>query len=226
MAFSQETLDFLAENKLRGDKNWFHEHEAEYKKYVREPFYKLCDELTPIMLEIDSAFIVEPRRALSRIYRDTRFTKDKSLYRSNMWLTFIRDKKLADGLPGFFFEIGLWGFRYGCGYYCTGTEKMKLFREMLIDGEPIAEEAFDSFYKQDVFTLEGEMYKRPKYTQYGERMSQWLDRKDICFIKNSEDFELLYSDRLADVLKNDLILLKNQYRFMMSVESRINKNIL
>lgn len=225
MAFSQETLDFLAENKMRGDKDWFHEHNKEYVKYVKEPFYELCNELAATMLDIDDAIIVEPRRCLSRIYRDTRFTKDKSLYRSNMWLTFIRDKKIYDGLPAFFFELGLWGFRYGCGYYCTGTDRMKVFREMLIGGEPKAKKAYESFYKQDVFELTGDMYKRPKHTEHGEQMRQWLDRKDVCFMRTSDDYELLYSDKLADMLKRDFVLLKDQYEFMMSVEARFNKMV-
>ncbi|NLD87707.1 MAG: DUF2461 domain-containing protein [Clostridiales bacterium] len=222
MGFTQETLDFLAENRIRGDKKWFHEHKSEYEKLVKAPFFEVCEALAETMLSIDELLIVEPRKTLSRIYRDTRFSKDKSLYRSNMWILFIRDKRLSDGFPAFFFEIGLWGFHYGCGYYDAGNERMSIMRDMLIGGKPLAKKAFESFYNQDVFSLTGDKYKRSRYSQYDERMADWLDRKSICFLRRSDDFEMLYSDELIPMLKRDFPLLKPEYEFLLSIESRRN----
>ena len=99
MPISAKTLDFLFENKLNNSKEWYHAHKKEYTELVLRPLAELVVKLKPTMLELDPDLIVEPRvtRSISRIYRDTRFSKDKSLYRDNMWLIFIRDKKLYEG---------------------------------------------------------------------------------------------------------------------------------
>ena len=119
MPISAKTLDFLFENKLNNSKEWYHAHKKEYTELVLRPLAELVVKLKPTMLELDPDLIVEPRvtRSISRIYRDTRFSKDKSLYRDNMWLIFIRDKKLYEGPPGFYVDISPRGLSYGMGYY-------------------------------------------------------------------------------------------------------------
>ncbi|VTR59315.1 Uncharacterised protein [Serratia fonticola] len=69
-----------------------------YEKYLLEPFQHLVKSLTPIVQEIDKNIEVSPKigKTISRIYRDTRFSKDKSRFRDRMWLTFKRDKKKLD----------------------------------------------------------------------------------------------------------------------------------
>ena len=80
MPFSKETLDFLTENRARDSKAWFREHDKIYRAAVLDPLRELCCRLAPAMQKIDPAFMTEPKvgRCLSRIYRDTRFTRDKS----------------------------------------------------------------------------------------------------------------------------------------------------
>lgn len=81
--FSAEALRFLLENRINNSKEWFEEHRNEYRKYVYEPFAELVKELAPAMKEIDDGIITIPSKIISRVRRDTRFTKDKSLYRDN-----------------------------------------------------------------------------------------------------------------------------------------------
>ncbi len=51
-------------------------------------------------------------RTISRIYRDTRFSKDKSPYKTTMWVTFKRPVKEWQNAPAYFFEITLESYRY------------------------------------------------------------------------------------------------------------------
>ena len=83
MPFSPKTLDFLWENRMRNSRDWFEEHKSEYRSYVVEPLCELVEALTPTMLQIDSLFTVDPRvdKTISRIWRDTRYSHDKSLSR-------------------------------------------------------------------------------------------------------------------------------------------------
>ena len=110
--FSRKTLDFLVENRIQNSRSWFEEHRQDYNAYVLAPLRELVLALTPTMLKIDPLFTVEPsvNKTIARIYRDTRFSRDKSLYRDEMWITFMRNKRFWQGLPGYYFVFGPDGF--------------------------------------------------------------------------------------------------------------------
>ncbi len=222
MPFSEKTLDFLLENKLHDSKDWYDSHKDDYKNFVIKPMSELVEALTPAMLDIDSLFITEPKvgKTLSRVRRDTRFTNDKSLYRDTAWLVFIRDKKLFPCYPGFFFELSPRGFRYGCGYLEQDKNSLSAMREMILKSDAAFNEAYGAYKNQSIFTLVGDKYKRSKYPEQSVELQDWLDRKYIDFIRDSKDFELLFSDELTDIVAKDLVLLEPEYYFLLKAEER------
>ncbi|MCL2565646.1 MAG: DUF2461 domain-containing protein [Defluviitaleaceae bacterium] len=221
MAFSSAALDFLFENKLQNSKIWFSERKADYTRLVLKPLQELVIGLTPAMLEIDPLFITEPKvsRSISRIYRDTRFSKDKTIFRDVMWCVFIRDKKLYDGLPAYYFEISPAGFRYGMGYYQAGKASMDCFRNLIVSRDKNFVRAMKCYKEQAVFKIEGEDYKRSKYQDEPEDIREWLDKKSFHFTKSSDDFDLLFSDVLPDKLAHDFKLIQPIYSFLSKVET-------
>lgn len=224
MPFSQATLDFLFQNWVSNSKEFFEAHREDYRKLLVEPFQALVTALTPGMLKIDAGFITEPKidRTISRIHRDLRIPSNraKSRYRENCWLVFSRDKKLYNGLPAYYFEINPGGFNYGMGYYRASGEAMAAIRAMLLAGEPPAKAALRVFQKQDTFSMYGESYKRSRYPDQPEALRLWLDRKGIGFERESTDFDLLFSERLADRLLADFQVLVPIYRFFLAAEAR------
>lgn len=222
MNFSQKTLDFLFENRMKDSKPWFLEHKNEYEKFVLEPLREIVEKLSPAIFAIDDRLICEPKvgKSISRIYRDTRFSKDKSIFREHMWCTFMRDKKLYEGLPVFFFEITPDGFSYGCGYYRASPASMMAFREFVLNDDKDFIKAKNVMKKSKVFHIEGDSYKRSKFPNEPEEKREWLDRKSVCAITYSNDFELLFSDELSEKLAKDFLSLKPFYDFLMKVESR------
>lgn len=225
MPFSEESLKFLFENRVVDSKAWFLEHRDEYERLVLEPMRELVKALEPAILSIDPLLICEPKvgRSISRIYRDTRFSHDKSIFRDVMWCVFIRDKKLYNGLPGFWFEFSPRIIRYGCGYYQASPESMEAMRELIIADDKTFKAAQKALKNQSVFRLDGEKYKRSRHPEQPEEKREWLDRRDIGFITESEDFDLLFSDALADKLAADFKLLVPMYDFMMAAEARVFK---
>ncbi len=221
MTFSKEGLDFLFENKMRDSKPWFVEHRDIYEEKVLEPMRELVEALSPTMNEIDARMICEPKigKSISRIYRDTRFTHDKSIFREKIWCVFTRDKKLYEGLPAFFVEITPDGFSYGCGYWRASTASMNRFRELILNDDKDYKAARKAIEKSDVFTLYADKFKRSKYPFESESKREWLDMKNIGAICYSNDFELLFSDALSKKLADDLKTLTPFYRFLMKVEA-------
>ena len=222
MPFSQRSIDFLIENKINDSKAWYQEHKGLYLEFILEPFIELVARLSPAMLKIDPQLITEPRvdRTLSRIYRDTRFSKDKSLYRDNMWMVFMREKKLYEGLPAFYFDLSPEGFSYGMGYYQASAASMDAVRQMILGNAAPFKKAEKAFRGQSAFGMEGDDYKRSKYPDMPQAKREWLDKKSISFNCHSGDFDLLFSEKLAEVLLDGFTLLAPVYDFLCLAEAR------
>ena len=224
MSFSGITGDalrFLLENKMNNSKDWYDSHKADYKKYVYTPFAELITELAPTMLEIDSQLITIPSKLISRVRRDTRFTKDKTLYRDNVWLVFLRDKSAMSTAPCFWFEVSQRGSSYGIGYYGAQTSSMANLQDMVINRHPAFVMAQKYYEAQSQFVIGGELYKRSKFPDQPENLRTWLDRKNIYFECVQNSFELAFSKDLPEVLKKGFRDLKPIYDFLCVVESRM-----
>ncbi|KNY27207.1 DUF2461 domain-containing protein [Pseudobacteroides cellulosolvens] len=216
--FSIDGLKFLLENKFNNSKTWYEDHKDVYKQYVYNPFVQLITELAPSMTEIDSKIITIPSKLISRVRRDTRFSKDKTLYRDNAWLVFLRDKSQMSSSPCFWFEISQRGSSYGVGYYGAQAASMANMREMILSGHPAFLNALKCYESQDTFVIGGEMYKRSKFPDQPENLKSWLDRKNIFFECAQNDFKLAFSQELPDVLKNGFTSLKPIYEFLCAIE--------
>lgn len=217
--FTAEALKFLFENKLNNSKEWYDGHKDIYKKYVYDPFVELVKELSPTMLEIDDKIITVPSKLISRVRRDTRFSKDKTLYRDNVWIVFLRDKSIMATSPCFWFEISQKGSSFGIGYYGAEPSSMAKMREMIIDGHPVFKKALQCYESQKDFILGGEMYKKSKFPGQPENLRAWLDRKNIYFECVQSDFKLAFSEDLSDALKKGFKKLKPIYDFLCKAES-------
>lgn len=223
MPISKQTLDFLAENRFLNSREWFHEHKPQYEKYVLEPLRELVSKLEPAMKKIDPLIVTEPKvgKTISRIYRDTRFSHDKSLYREVMWIVFSRGKGAFNSMPGFVMEFSPQGFRYGAGYYGAPPKTMEMVRRMILAKDPYFMKAFRATEKQDRFTLVGDCYKRSKCPDAPEKLRSWLDRKNLDWMHDSTDAGVLFADDFDKTLAEGFTILKPFYDFLCHVEETI-----
>ena len=88
--FTRETFRFFKELGRNNRKPWMDENRERYQSTVVQPFRRLLEELTPAVLELDSRFDASGRTGpnFSRINRDIRFAKDKTPYKTQMYLKF------------------------------------------------------------------------------------------------------------------------------------------
>lgn len=222
MSLTQATLDFLTANRFEDSLDWFHAHKRDYERLVLAPLAEMVEELAPIMRALDSGLIVEPRvdRCISRIYRDTRFSKDKFRYRDLMWIVFMRDKKLHHGPPAFFFEFSPRGYRYGCGYYQARPEVVAAGRALILENAPVFRLARRCLEGHPLFRLEGEAYKRTRHAAQPPALRAWLDRKNWYVVRQGTDPTLVFAPDWGRVLARDFTLLKPVYDFFRAAEAR------
>lgn len=79
MAFTKETLAFLAGLARNNRKEWFEPRKEEYRSLVRNPMVELVAALNAKFARFAPDYVTEPERAVYRIYRDLRFSADRRL---------------------------------------------------------------------------------------------------------------------------------------------------
>ncbi|MDR1117299.1 MAG: DUF2461 domain-containing protein [Oscillospiraceae bacterium] len=221
--FTRDTLDFLFNVRINDSKEWFESHREEYERYLLEPFRQLVEAVGEPLLALDSEFVIQPKitRTISRIYRDTRFSADKSKYRDSMWLTIQRDKKLYPQYPGFFFEINPRMAWWGCGMYLYDSATAESFRGMVLRRDPLFVEMERAFDSQSTFVLDdSDVYKRSKYPGEPPELRRWLDRRSLYLAHTRENPEDAFGEGLAERLNEEFKLLYPLYSCLTEVCAR------
>lgn len=216
--FTPKTLEFIAENYWRGDKEWFASHKNEYAEFVQKPLTELTTALTPVVERIDSALITDPRSAVSRIYRDMRFAKGGSPYRETLWISFRHDKKTFPCRPEFYFVFSPSELLFGCGYYSAKADSMAEVRRLILENHQKFAEADAVLEKHREFSLDGDMYKKSKYGDLSPKLRNWLDRKTVC-CSCRPDIDELFSEDLAEKVGRAFLEMKPIYEFFMHAEN-------
>jgi uncharacterized protein (TIGR02453 family) len=224
--FSRKALKFLRGLKANNDKAWFQAHRADYEAYVLQPLRDLVTDLGDSMLDIDSCFEITPaiNKAISRIYRDTRFSKDKSPYRSTVWFTFKnRNKDWTTHVCGYFFELSVNSYRYGMGFYNAAPAIMSRFREMIDENPKEFSKAISFFAKQKTFVLEGDKYKRIIDKTKPEKILNWYQRKNMYLVCNRKIDDTLFSNKLVDDLICGFGLIAPFYHYLQKIQIRAHQ---
>ncbi len=144
--FSPDALKFLRGLKRKNEKPWFEEHRAAYEHTVKNPLRQLAEELDIRFATLAPEFVAPPKRALFRIHRDVRFSKDKSPYKTHaaLWV-FHRDAGRgvgrsigeAHGGAGFYFHLEPGASLVAAGYWMPPRPALNIIREKLAE-EPRA----------------------------------------------------------------------------------------
>jgi len=198
-------------------------HRSDYEQYLLAPLRALTAGLTPLMLSIDQDLVTTPKRVISRIHRDTRFSRDKSPYKSTLWLTFKRPLSEWQDAPAFFFELGADSWRYGMGFYAASRETMNRLRQ-LIERKPAEFERMIAFLAdQDRFVIEGEQYKRLINPAVPEHLLSSYQRKSVYLVCNRPSDGLLFSRELMSELITGFSLLEPLYHSFGKLRNNSNK---
>ena len=218
--FSRKTLKFLKGLEANNNKIWFEAHKSDYEEYVLQPLRDLVTDLGDSMLDIDPRFEITPavNKTISRIYRDTRFSKDKSPFRSTVWFTFKNQKKdWTSKVCGYFFELSINAYRYGMGFYAAAPAITSKFREQIDENPKEFLKAISFFSKQKTFVLEGEMYKKIFDKTKPKEIRHWYQRKNMYLVCNRKIDNTLFSSKLVDDLASGFDMLAPLYHYLQKI---------
>jgi len=217
--FPPAALGLLRQVRAANDRDWLAAHREQFDRQVIDPFRALVTALAELMLDIDPGFEVRPTvgRTISRVHRDTRFSRDKSLYRDHMWLAFKRPRSDWQGWPAYFFEVTPDDYRYGMGYYAAGRATMDALRRR-IDSNPSGFlRTVGPVVREGRFRIAGDRYVRPIHNPHGQALQDWYQSKSFYLVRECAADELLFSPELLDELESGFHLLAPLYRALLEV---------
>jgi uncharacterized protein (TIGR02453 family) len=131
--FPEEGMKFfrgLAKNNTR---DWFQPRKEIFERSLKQPMEQLVEALNAQMLKFAPQYITEPRRAIYRIYRDTRFSKDKTPYKDHIAASFTRMGMERHVSAGFYFSVSPTEIEVAAGVYMPGPEQLKPIRDYLVE---------------------------------------------------------------------------------------------
>ncbi|GAB6125627.1 DUF2461 domain-containing protein [Humidesulfovibrio idahonensis] len=216
-----EALTFLAELAANNSTDWFAAHKERYESDVRGPMLRLAESLAPAMAVLDPLFVLHPASVVSRIRRDVRFSRDKSPFRSNVWLAFKRRSAEWTGYPAFFMEFGPGMFRHGMGFYSAGSKTMAALRELALEDSDGYAEAVQRA-ESAAYGLVGDEYKRPRVPEGRHHSVQELFRKrNVYMVCNAEPDTVVGNQGLGAALADGFAKLEPLYRFWLAAAARV-----
>jgi uncharacterized protein (TIGR02453 family) len=126
--FTKKTLAFLRALKRNNDREWFRTRKPEYEQHVRGPMIVLLDRLAPDLREFAPDLISDPRVCLYRIYRDTRFSADKTPLKTHVAAHFPSRKFPKGEGAGLYLEVTPQWVWMGGGLYMPSSTDLQAIR--------------------------------------------------------------------------------------------------
>jgi uncharacterized protein (TIGR02453 family) len=133
--FSKATLTFLDELAANNDRPWFEENKPRYEALVREPALDFIAAMQPALQKIAPHFRADPRKmggSLMRVYRDTRFSHDKTPYKTNIGIQFRHELGKDVHAPGFYVHIASDGCFFAAGCWNPDAEALGRIRDHIV----------------------------------------------------------------------------------------------
>lgn len=163
--FSPETFRFLKQLKRHNDREWFLTNKERYESEVKAPMLRFIADFAPRLRAISRNFVVDPKPvggSMFRIYRDVRFSEDKSPYKTHLAAHFPH-RRAWDGdesvhAPGFYIHIEPGECFMGAGLWRPDSIALSRIRNAILDHP----EKWKAVLKSSP-EIEGDSLKRPPH---------------------------------------------------------------
>ena len=137
--FSRETFNFLDELAENNERAWFEANKPRYEALVREPALDFIEAMEPALKSFAPSFRAEARKvggSLMRVFRDTRFSRDKTPYKTNIGIQFRHALGKDVHAPGFYVHISSEECFFAAGCWRPASAELAKLRDAIAQ-EPV-----------------------------------------------------------------------------------------
>jgi uncharacterized protein (TIGR02453 family) len=162
--FEKTSIQFLRELSANNNREWFKTHKVRYEEDVLDVALRFIQSMQDPLAEIAPNFTAVPTRmggSLMRVYRDTRFSRNKLPYKTNIGIQFRHERAKDVHSPGYYVHIDPDEVFIGVGMWRPDSEPLRQIRERIVarPGEWTRSISTPAFQRH--FSLGGESLLRP-----------------------------------------------------------------
>ncbi len=197
---TQKSLDFLKDLAKNNNRDWFQTNKTRYEVDLKKPFEDFVGQIIQEIRKVDERVTVEPKKAIFRIHRDTRFSKDKTPYKNNVGA--IISPKGKDE-PGLYIHIEHGMLMLSGGAYFLEKEQLyKVRQQIMMHSEQFHDIINKVAFKEKFGTIQGEKNKKlPVEFQEAAVQQPLLYNKQFYAMAELDPKEVLREDAVGFVLE-------------------------
>ncbi len=225
--FRPEAIQFLADLAENNDRAWFQPRKVDYERLLKEPLEALIVALADRFEARKIPLSADPARSPFRIYRDVRFSKDKSPYKTNVAASFPwAEGGDADGPHGFgesgnpggYFHMAPGEVYVGGGMWHPPTAKLTAFRAAVAADPASVRRLIDEREFVETFgSISGDKLKRvPPGFRPDHPEAELLKHKDLTFGRRLADDDVM-SPQLVDLIADSFAIAAPVMRWLAAV---------
>jgi uncharacterized protein (TIGR02453 family) len=226
--FTPDALQFLVDLALNNDRSWFQPRKSEFDRLLKEPLEALCVDLDVEFQRAKVPLHADPKKSPFRIYRDTRFSKDKSPYKTNIaasfgWVGPASDVGAAgpgwEGAGGYF-HMSPEGTYMGGGMWHPEPGRLAAFRREVDQHPDRVEAALENpGFRKRFDAVHGDALKRvPAGFAPDHPRAELLKLKDVTFGRTLDEDEVFSAD-LPRTLARDFAAAVPVMAFLAGLEA-------
>ena len=202
--FDEQTLEFLRELAAHNERPWFEANKHRYETHVMAPALAFIDAMAPRLAKISRHFVASGKRvggSLMRVYRDTRFARDKTPYKTNVGIQFRHERGRDVHAPGFYLHIEPGACFLGAGIWHPEPGALAAIRAEIVEQPKLWQRARDDQRFRKHFELGGErLAKSPRGYPADAPHADDLRRKDFiasCELAEAQTLRPQFVDDVA-----------------------------
>ena len=222
--FGEEMISFFLDLRFHNDKSFMDANRERYYRDVRAPFYAFIEAMAPQMQRICEDMEVRPNKCLSRINRDTRFSRAQSPYRDHLWVAFRQSGMANDGTPFYWFEISPEHVNWGVGIWGETRQIMDAMRRRMA-ARPEDYLRLLPILRRRGFALCGDEWKKMRPPEeLPPELKPWYLKKQIYAERQGASMQWIFSPDLIQRVGRDFEALAPLYWiFRGCVEDAMNQ---
>lgn len=200
--FPQEGLTFLQELKANNTREWFTPRKAVFEEHVKAPMVAMVEAVNAELAGFAPDYLTEPAKAIYRIYRDTRFSNDKTPYKTHIAANLHKQGADKHAAAGYYFSVGADQIEIAAGVYMPGPEELLRLRQHIsAHFEEFSGLAADKGVTKLVGPLQGDSLARPpKGFSPDDPAIEWIKKKQWYYYKTDLDLGLALTPRFLPEL--------------------------
>lgn len=194
--FSKQSFTFLSTLEQNNEREWFKANQAQYEETVRSPALKFIEQMQPHIHTLSPRLTAVPKKvggSLMRPQRDSRFSKDKTPYKTNVGIQFRHFQGKDVHAPGLYLHIANEECFVGAGVWHPDSKSLNKIRTCIDENPKAYIKALQQLNDAGFDMAGGSLIRPPKGFDKTHPMLDELKRKDFIAIKSITKEEILSS---------------------------------